>query len=308
MYDLNSIPEIWNAEVKLEWLVEGMIPLGGVITLTGAAGSGKSSVALCLGHAVATGQPFLGQPTKQRKVLILDRENGLYVYSERFKRFALERTPDLNVWGLWNEECSPQDPDYPGLIAYVQQHEPLLIFDSLVAFHTDGSEQDATETRKFMQKMRDLTKHGATVILIHHTGKAESAQVYRGSSDIPAGSDTMWLLKQRKSLLASMTLKCTKSREGKIEETIAFGLDGEKFVPLDAAYIEEKDPAFLAVQKVVSENPGSNQSQIVKQLPEMPIQKVRKILLLGETLKKFRVEKGLKNASFYYACDTPEKP
>ena len=36
-----------------------------------------------------------------------------------------------------------------------------------------GDEQSSTEMRKFMTKFRTLAHAGATVLLLHHTGKAK---------------------------------------------------------------------------------------------------------------------------------------
>src|SRR5439155_927543 len=73
----------------------------------------------------------------------------------------------------WIESCDPK---------------PLLIVDSLVAFH-EGDENDAGQMRQFLNRCRRCTSRGATVVLIHHCGKAESSKPYRGSSDLAAGID-----------------------------------------------------------------------------------------------------------------------
>ena len=63
------------------------------------------------------------------------------------------------------------------------QRKGVIIFDSLVAFHP-GSEQDSKRDWKYMDGFRSLASAGATVIVIHHSGKSEGSKEYRGSSDI----------------------------------------------------------------------------------------------------------------------------
>jgi hypothetical protein len=301
-YDLKTLPDIWDANVEQEWLVDHMIPKSSVTTLTGESGSGKSSVVLALAYAVATGVPFAGRETKQTPVLFVDGENGLYVYTERFKRFDIKPTPNMKFWGIWNNDLSPQGPDYQGVIEYAKEFQPVIIYDSLVAFHP-GSEQDSSETRAYMNLFRKLSSLGATVIVLHHTGKGESTHLYRGSSDIPASSDTCWLLLAKKPLLKHITLTSFKSREG-ILENIDLTLDGQTFVEISHAFVAPDDVDWVKVAKVVSDNPGCNQSQIIELLPDVPLQKVRKLLMVGEQTKRFSTERGQKNALLYSISST----
>jgi len=98
------------------------------------------------------------------------------------------------VWGQWVGE----DPPAAGgaiVLEWVARCDPkpLIIIDSLVAFHP-GDENNANETRRYMAQYRKLTAMGATVILLHHTGKSESSQEYRGSSDYKASVDIAYKL------------------------------------------------------------------------------------------------------------------
>jgi hypothetical protein len=45
-----------------------------------------------------------------------------------------------------------------------------------------------------MSQLRRLADMGAAVIVLHHSGKGESARDYRGSSDIKAAIDVGYLL------------------------------------------------------------------------------------------------------------------
>lgn len=304
-YDLRTLPDIWDSEVKQEWLVDHLIPKNSVTTLTGESGSGKSSVVLAMTYAISQGTPFAGRETQQVPVLFVDGENGLYVYTERFKRFGIKPTPMMKFWGIWNEELEPQGPDYIGVIEYVKEFHPLVVYDSLVAFHP-GSEQDSSETRAYMNLFRRLAAYGATVIVIHHTGKGESTQLYRGSSDIPASSDTCWLLKAKKPLLKHITLMSFKSREGLLEN-LDLTLEGEEFVEIMHDYIDKNDVDWARIQAVIEATPGLNQSQIISQLPETPLKKVRKILLIGEQTKQLATQRGAKNALLYYPSSSEKQ-
>ena len=87
----------------------------------------------------------------------------------------------------------PAGPTAASILQFASTHRPLIIFDSLVGFHP-GSEQDASETRRHMQSYIALAAAGAGVLVLHHTGKAQTAKQYRGSSDIKASVDLAYIL------------------------------------------------------------------------------------------------------------------
>lgn len=297
-FNIRDLPSIWDLTIKQTWLVEGLIPENAVVMLSGESGGGKSTIALLLADAVSRGEPFLDMPTVKRSVLIADRENSLSVYHERFERFDLAKNPDLLFWGYWNDP-EPMGPNTQAIEEFVIKEHPLLIFDSFIAFNDDGDEQDATATREYMDHYRKLTGLGATVVLIHHTGKGENTKEYRGSSDIKASLDVGLVLVAKKPQLKLLTIRPFKVREGGVEP-ISAALEGNKLVRVDTEYVPVTDPDWELVRKTIEKLPGANQGQIIKDLPDMTVSKIRKILLAGTSTGVFRVEKGLNNASFYF--------
>lgn len=286
---LFDIPQIWDLTIEQKYLVQDLIPEGTVVMLTGESGSGKSSVALKLAHCIARGVPFLGHEVEKRYAVIIDKENGLAVYHQRIERFGIERNDHMIFWGPWNDP-SPQGPDFKLITEFAAEYKPLIIFDSFVAFHP-GSEQDATETRKYMEGYRKLAGLGATVVCIHHTGKSDSTKDYRGSSDIKASIDVGYVLTAKKPLLKLLNLKPFKSREGVIE-SMQITFEGTEF------YVAE-DTDYALVYDFIKRNPNINQSDIIEKLPDLSIARIRRVLGLGERKGEFLVNKGPKNASFY---------
>ena len=273
----------------MEWLIEGLIPKSAVTLLSGESGCGKSTLALGLAGAVVHGRDFLGLKTDQRNVLIVDGENGASIYHDRLRRLCVERTPLLHVWGVWCDK-HPIGPKEPAIARFVKEKQPLIIFDSLIAFHP-GSEQDASETRRYLDDFRKLAADGATVILLHHTGKSLGSREYRGSSDIKASVDTAYLLESKGALLQSLTLTPYKSREGEVKPIDITLRDGH--FELRGDYDRE------AIRAIIRENPKINQSEIVSEAQGIPAHKVRAILGTGERDGWLGVTRGPKNAQRY---------
>ena len=70
--------------------------------------------------------------------------------------------------------------------------------------------------RAFMNQCRKLADLGATVAVVHHDGKADSARDYRGSSDFKAAIDGGFHVTNfgENGLLDKLVLRCFKSRFG----------------------------------------------------------------------------------------------
>jgi hypothetical protein len=209
---LHNLPSVWDLQAEPEWLVQDMIPLEAITLVSAASGTGKTWLAYAIAGAVAHGTAFLGKPVKQRPVVYLDGENPLAIVKRNLDGLGIPRTEEFKVWGGWHDP-SPPGPDDSALLEYALDEEPLFVWDSLVEFHT-GDEQSAKDTRKFMKFFRTLTNNGATVLILHHTGKAVSSKKYRGSSDIEAAVDMAYLVegKSRDGALHSLTMNYFKSR------------------------------------------------------------------------------------------------
>lgn len=264
--DLSQIPSVWNLEANLEWCVEGMIAQGSVTLISAESGTGKTWIAYYIASCVAHGAPAIGRRVNQKKVLYLDGENPLYVVKQRLFDLGITATSELTIWGGWNPD-PPPGPDHPLVIDFARQYKGLIVYDSLIEFHP-GSEQSSTETRAFMRQFRALANLGASVIVLHNAGKAESSKLYRGSSDIKAAVDTAYQLRGtdgQSERLGALHMSCFK---GRLVPGQSFGLE---FRPKQG-FVSCEAPQVCGVQEIVSEilraASGSNQKQIIAKARE----------------------------------------
>ena len=178
----------------------------------------------------------------------------------------------------------------------------MIVYDSLIEFHP-GCEQSSSETRAFMCQFRTLANMGATVVILHHTGKAPTSKEYRGSSDIKAAVDTAYLLERAEENapeIRKLLLKCFKGRLALAQNFSMEFHRGPGFVPAESSKTVPE-----IIQDLLREHPGSNQSQIIKLCVARGCSKsqVQKALKNG----KWGTGKGPKNATLYVLPNPGER-
>lgn len=306
---ITQLPSIWTLEASVEWLIDGIIPVGSVNLITSESGTGKTWLAYAIAGAIARGESFADHKVQQRPVLYLDGENPLCVAKERLFHLGIPVTPNFWVWGGWIGD-PPPGPSSTLLGEFARQHKPLLIWDSLVQFH-DGDEQSASETRKFMDHFRHLANLGATVLILHHTGKTSTSQDYRGSSDIKAAVDMAYHLEPEFSVNEGIHLLTLRNFKGRFAPGKSFGLEfvkGKGFIACEMPDTKTAVDPMQTIIEIVRERPGSNQSQIVKMAQALGVGKhqVEKCLADGP----FKPERGTGRTLLYTVADDriPELP
>lgn len=276
-FNLDNLPSVWAFDTKVDWLIEDLLPRGMVSLITGDSGVGKSTFALAMAGAIAHGVSFLSRKSRQGASLYVDGENPVGVVRERLERLQIADTPALTVWGGWNDR-PPTGPNEDSLLKWAKAHKGLMIFDSLVEFHP-GSEQDSSETRKYMRHFRKLANLGATVAVLHHTGKGENARQYRGSSDIKASVDMAYVLEaigeggSASSVLRLVPFKC------RIAQVPVMRIDFSEGVFKIAGGAVQSNREI--VEQVIQDNPNLSGRQI-KDLTQGKIAKNRVDELLSQ--------------------------
>ena len=175
----------------------------------------------------------------------------------------------------------------------------MIVVDSFIAFH-QGSENDSAEIRKTMQGMRRLADAGATVILIHHSGKGDSTKEYRGSSDFKAGIDVGYVLANLSgdaSRLTTLRLKAFKAR---------FTVDVELVLHYRHGCFESDDrgPAKTVpelLQEFLVQKPGITTAEFETLAADKMLgrDKARAFLKKGVQAGTVRIEKGANNARYH---------
>lgn len=300
--DVQDLPSVLDvASTEVSWIVSGWLAEGTVNVLTSEPGAGKTTVALALAGAIAAGSQFAGMDTAKRPALVLDRENGAGFIADVLKRLRLKDGGDLRLWGGWVGEDAP-DPASPIVQGWVLASDPrpFIVVDSLVAFH-GGDENDSSETRAFMQHCRRLADLGATVLMLHHSGKAETSQDYRGSSDIKAAADACFKLANigPTNCIERLRIKPFKSRFLVDSEIVLRYSDGVFSRESGGGSQKATDAELL--EALLKEHPGVTVREFEALAPSRSVSRSYARTWLDGRVKAglVHVQKGLNNAKLH---------
>jgi archaellum biogenesis ATPase FlaH len=191
------------ADLKpLEYLIDGLLPVGVAYSLTGYPGHGKTTLALQFGLSVARGEMFSGRDTSKGRVLVLAGENP---YNVKWQYAAALAAQNLNPQDVdihfvegrfsikeWSDVLRAKIEAMPDL--------KLIIVDSLQAFFEGDNDNDNTQMVEMAHKLRklcDVPQRPAILIIAHPAGKVPSKDnlVPRGGGAFLAeidGNLTVW--------------------------------------------------------------------------------------------------------------------
>lgn len=286
-------------DAKIQSILDGLLYEGTVNILTGDAGTGKSTLALAIAAAVATGSAFAGRSTSQRPVLIVDRENTLAITIERLNRLGIRDGNGLIIWGGWCP-TEPPGPESSEILSWVRgcERKPLIMFDSFIAFFGGQSENDSAEIRRYMDFFRRLAHAGCTILALHHSGKGEGTKDYRGSSDIKAAIDSGMLLSNSgQGRLARLCLKPWKSRFSIANEIALCYTDGQ-FTAIEASPTRTLTDRFVELLKT---HPGINMREFERLAAEKDLSRdgARRFLNEGVNANTISRAKGDHNTRMH---------
>ena len=162
-----------------DWVVEGLIPAGGVALLVGRPKSGKSTLARALAVAVAQGRPFLGRNVRRGPVLLVSLEDRKRDAARHMRALGLKPEDPL----LFATELARHEQ----LRAWVGAHRPVLVIIDTVGrvLRLRDSSEYAEVVGALDGLLRLARESGAAILLLHHAPKGSDG---RDPVDAPLGS------------------------------------------------------------------------------------------------------------------------
>ena len=246
------------------WLIKGVLPENSLTAIYGASGSFKSFLAISMSAHIATGKEWDGRKTTKGAVLYIVGEGGTGV-PQRIKAWSLKHNHNEGPDFLYriNSPVFPADPHQVKMLKATcdkittdsGQPVRLIVFDTLARCYGGADENSARDMGAFIRGCDDIKAHtGATVLLIHHSGKNEEAGA-RGSSSLRGALDAELLVKREQDNQA-LKLLCTKSKDAEPFPETAFDLQST-LVHTD----EDGEPVYSLTLSAESRAPASEKPQ-----------------------------------------------
>jgi len=210
------------------WLIDGLIPEGGLVELYGAPGAGKSFLALDWALSVAADELWLGCQLKKGDVVYVSAEGGQGLK----KRIAAWR--DEHTYAVLSRfraiivPVNMLDQDDVKALAQVIKEagcNPDLVVIDTLARCFGGWDENQTKDMNLFITGADQIKAAfsqTTVLVVHHTGKKHGAGD-RGSSALRGAADTVMKL-HGKPKKKPMRLECEKQKDWDPFEDVGLSL------------------------------------------------------------------------------------
>ena len=292
-------------DAEMPWVVDGLIPEGGLALLSGRPKVGKSTLARHLSLAAARGQPWLGRDTDPDGVPVL----GLWLEDSPQGGRAMYRQlgghdDDPPVF-IITEHGIPGADSIEILRTCIERTRArLAIVDPLISFLQVPDSNDYAKTYAALVPLRELARETECAVLcVHHhrkgNGDAPGERVM-GSTAFAAAVDTSieinWEGPGNPRTITS------QGRYGEpIEERALSVVDGIASVGVTKA-AAGRDEATRKILKVVADNPGV----ITREIREAVQAKNASVSRLLDDLEgsgQIRREKGKRGAMRHYLAD-----
>lgn len=206
--DVVDVSELQDKTLPpMKWLIDDLLPVGGVVMLYAKPKMGKSFLAIQLALTVASGGEFLGFQAQKHEVLYIDLETSQRSMKNRISMMTADAPKGLYL-------MTPQEVFEFGNIGNGFESQVDYFLEShkgvkLVIVDTYGLIQGSRPSQYiYRQEYAEIShlnswarKKGFTLVLIHHQNKqddyANPVQGISGSTGITGGLQAYYILSKR---------------------------------------------------------------------------------------------------------------
>jgi hypothetical protein len=238
----------------LLWHVKGVLPKAELVVVFGQSGSGKSFFVFDVVAAIATGEPWQGRKTSKARVVYVLAE-GATGFQNRLKAYAASRSGCLPGIRIIADAPNLLTEDHFQLASAIDASggADLIVIDTLAASSPGADENAAKDMGRVIEHCKHLSKAtGATVLLIHHSGK-DGSKGARGWSGLRAAADAEIEVSKDGD---HRTATVTKMKDGEDGGKFAF-----KLVPVNTGVDADGDPVTSCVVEQLAVVPTGPRKQ-----------------------------------------------
>ncbi|EBZ2217907.1 AAA family ATPase [Salmonella enterica subsp. enterica serovar Reading] len=246
-----TLPISWGSEgfdAQQSYVIKGLIPAESLCSAYGASGSYKSFLAISWSCHVATGMRWGGRRVSKGAVIYIAGEGSMGV-KRRVRAWEITHGKEVTDLCIVNAPVFPASPDYveqvirtAGLVkSRTGENVRLIVIDTLARCFGGNDENDSRDMGAFIQGCDAIKQAtGATVLVVHHSGKDETKGA-RGSSAFRAALDAEYRIGRENSDVTALVAACTKMKDAEEPKESAYDLksvavftdtDGEEIVSM----------------------------------------------------------------------------
>lgn len=250
-------------DVKVKWLVDGILPADSFAAIYGKPGSYKSFAALYLSGMIASGREAFGRVTESGAVVYIAAEGGAGLKRRKdalFKEHGLPAdAPLFFIKASVNLFSTLEDRDAIAAAIEALAIKPaLIVIDTFARVTAGADENQVKDVSQAINVIATLqNQFSATVLIVHHSGKDESRGM-RGSTALLGAVDSEISCEKISPEGASERigrLTVTKQKDGEDNLALAYKMTLVPLSDIDA------DAASLALVPLEGEELAAMQSK-----------------------------------------------
>ncbi|MDA8351767.1 MAG: helicase RepA family protein [Firmicutes bacterium] len=208
LLDLKTNQDLLNLP-PMNWVIEGILPEKSLVVMYGPPKQYKSFIVQAMAWSISHGCNWLGHPTEEGAVFYIAGE-GEWGMSKRYRAWLQKHSLPTNAffpfysYGRSINLANEMEAD--ALIQSVPEGTKLIVIDTLNRC-MEGDENSAADMRAFVSGCdRVKEETGATVLIVHHSGK-DTAKGMRGSSALLGAVDVAISVEKDKDNDEFVTIK-----------------------------------------------------------------------------------------------------
>lgn len=288
-------------DVEIDYLIKNYLPSNSMGQLYGPSGEFKSFLAISWACHIATGKAWNGYKVDPAGVLYVVGEGGIGA-PRRFKAWADQYNDTEEIPNLFylkqpvHVANTIQALQLTETIKLIKSKEDidikLVVLDTLARCFI-GDENRASEMGAFISGCDEVkAETGATILIIHHSGKDKSKES-RGSNSLPAACDFEYKVKRidKENNGLELVLANTKLKDGEPHPKEAFRLN-KRIVHIDS---DGEEVTSLTLIDEGYEPPEDE--------PRTPNDTTQQILLTIIKSQDGPVSNNFLNDEYYHRCN-----
>lgn len=186
VFKFQTVKEMVQEAGNVEWLVDGMLSVGGFSVIAGPPKKGKSTIVRQLIKTICQGGTFLEREVKKGSVVYLSFEEQPAILKEQFDAIGInENDPIMIHVGAVFDDRALSDLEQ----ALYEFCPDLVVIDTLFDISQLEDINSYKAVKDALARIRDIARKTNTHILgVHHTNKTGQ---FMGSQAIYGAVDTM---------------------------------------------------------------------------------------------------------------------